>query len=512
MKIYEKAPQRKIEDIAVLNTNLARTLQKQGKYTEAGVLLKRALNIFEDVEGPDGESVAVALFSLSFLYYVQGNFAEAESLCRRSLAIRQTAYGLDHPNVALDLLHLATLYTSQGKYVEADSLYRRSFEIFENVYETEHRSIATTYNNYGLLLRAQSKYTEAGQLFRRAIEISEKILGPTHYSVATHLNHLADLCSEQGRYSIADSLVRRCLEIREKSFGADYPDVARSLNSLAQIRFLAGGEEFNTVLPIIERAIRIWNSTTESPTQRIKACALRAQLRRQQGDWNAATADLAEALRSAESLRPQIGGGEETRAGFFEQYSDYFNWMVAWQLEAGRVEKFAERSRARVMLDQLAAGKIDLRNCIPDDIRTPLEKRETDAKARLAEYQQRFSLLRSRKDLSDRETARQLVKLQDSLKVPDRDYQQVYEEIKNASPLWRDLITSGGQPVSLASIQHELVSKSSLMLLYQVGNDSSYLFIVPPAGQQPEVMALQITVRHAPVLNVKAGPLKSSDL
>ena len=287
-----------------------------------------------------------------------------------------------------------------------------------------------------------------------------------------------------------------------------------SLYGLAGL-YYKQGKDVDATLPLMERAIRIVDATTGNPDLRIKAYAWRARMRKQKGDMPGALSDLIAALHSAEKLRPQVGGGEETRAGFFERYTDHFNRMVAWQLEVGQIEpalEYAERGRARVMLDQLAAGQVDLRNRIPEDIRVSLEKRETDAKARLAEYQQRMTRLRSRKDLSAEERNRQTAALQDSLRLADRDYQQVYEKIKQASPLWHDLITSGGQPVTMADVQNRLVPENGLMLLYQIGNEGSHLFVIPAAGQKPEAMPLQVPDNLAAVLQVEAGPLKSTAL
>jgi hypothetical protein len=293
--------------------------------------------------------------------------------------------------------------------------------------------------------------------------------------------------------------------IDEQALGPDHPNVANSLYNLSRVIFFTDKEKLGTSLLLIEQAIRLLDATTGYPDWRISAYVLRAVLRKQNGSLDGAISDLSEALRSAEKLRPQIGGGEETRAGFFGKYSDDFNRMVAWQLEAGQIEKaieYAERGRARVLLDQLATNQVDLRISIPADMRAHLEKREIDTKAYLAEYQQRINKTRSRKDLPEEEKQRQIAALQDSLRIADRDYQHIYEEIKNASPLWRNLITSSGQPVALTTIQSELIPKNGLMLLYQIGKEESHLFSIPPDGLQPEALPLQITDKTASILGV----------
>jgi len=498
-------------DVAESLNNLAWLYNAQGKYAEAELLYRRSLKIGEKTHGPNHPGVAVSLNNLAALYWEHGKYTDAEPLYQRSLKIWEKTLGANHPDVAHGLNNLAVLYKAQGKYAEAESLYKSSLAIWKKALGPDHPRVALSLNNLANLYKDQGKYDEAEPLYQRSLKIWEK--GSNHSNVALSLNNLATLYRDKGKYAEAESLFRRSLEIRERTLGPNHPDVAQSLNNLAGLCWKQS--KYAEAESLIERAIRFWDTTTGYPDRRTIAYALRARLRKQKGDLEGALADLTEALRLAEALRPQIGGGDETRAGFYEQHSEYFNLMVAWQLETGQIEKaleYAERGRARVLLDQLATSQIDLRNSIPTDIRVPLEKRETDAKARLAKYRQRITLLRSRKDLSNEEKQRQIAVLEDSLRLADRDYQQVYEEVKNASPLWRDLITSSGQAVPLAEIQSRLISENGLMLLYQIGKEGSYLFVIPAAGQKPEVMSLQIPEDVAAALQVEAGPLKSTAL
>ncbi|MGH7599722.1 MAG: tetratricopeptide repeat protein, partial [bacterium] len=513
LEIREKTLGPNHTDVAVSLNNLAMLYHYQGKYAEVEPLYRRSLEMREKTLGPNHPSVAVSLNNLAMLYDNQGKYAEAEMFHRRALEIREKTLGPNHPDVAQSFNNLAVLYTNQGKYGEAETFNRRALEIWEKTLGPNHPDVAVSLNNLAWLYNNQGKYAEAEPLHERALTIREKALGPNHPDVAFSLNNLAWLYYAEGKYAEAEPLYKRALTIHEKALGPDHAKVAFSLNNLARLYNDQG--KYAEAESLINQAIHIWEATTGFPHWRVSAYTLRARLRKQKGNLQDALSDLADVLRSAEKLRPQIGGGEETRAGFFEKYADHFNRMVAWQIEAGQIEKafeYAERGRSRVLLDQLAVGQIDLRSSIPPDIRASLEKREINAKVRLAEFQQRINLMRSRKDLSDDERTKQITVLQDSLRVADRDYQEVYEEIKNASPLWRGLITSSGQPVGLATIQRELVPNNGLMLLYQISKEGGYLFVIPSGDQKPEVMPLQVHDAAAETLGVEAGPLTSTKL
>ena len=465
--------------------------------------------------GPDHLDVAISLNNLALLYQDQGKYAEAELLHERSLKIREKTLGSEHRDVAVSLGNLAQLYSAQGKVAEAETLCKRSLTVSEKVLGQDHPGVAISLNTLAVLYLASGKSAEAESLHKKCLVIWEKTRGPEHPYVASSLNNLGLVYSVQGRYTEAELLYRRSLAIREKIFGPNHPDVANSCNNLAQTMFLEGGEKLSNVLLFVERSIHILNATDAYPDRRINAYTLRARLHKQNGALDNALSDLIRALRSIEVLRPQISSGEETRAAFFEQYSNHFNRMVAWQLEAGQIEKaleYAERGRARVLLDQFAASNIDLRNSIPAETRASLEQRETEAKARMAEFQQRIKLLPSRKDLSKEQKSHETAVLQDSLRIAERDYQQVYEEIKSASPLWREVITSSGQPIDLVTAQNQLVPAKGLLLLYQIGTEESFVFVIPPAAEKAEALALKISSKAAAQLGVKVGSLKASDL
>jgi len=504
-------------EVAITLNDLARIYSNTDRFTEAEALYQRTLTIKEKNFGQEHREIASLLndWAISF-YHAKGNYAGEEMLLRRSLAIWEKTFGPDDIRVAQSLNNLANVYTTQGRYAEAEPMLRRMLAIYDHGRGPATNFVATGLNSLASLYLKQGKLNEAEPILLRALAIREKALGPDHPDLAIILDNLAELFRVQNKHNDADSLLQRTLAIREKALGADHTAVAKNLNALARTMYLDGGEKQQTALPLIERAIRIWDANRVYPEWRVDAYALRGRWRKQMGDQMGALNDLSEALRSAEKLRPQVGGGEETRAGFFEKYDDHFDEMVAWQLEAGQMEEaleYAERGQARALLDQLAVAQIDLLNSIQDkNKRISLSKRQSAAKARMAEYQQRQNVLASRKDLSAEEKSQQSAALKDSLELATKEYEQVWEEIKLASPLWQNMMTSGGQPVALTAVQQSLIPEKSLMLLYQIGKEQSHLFVIPPGIQKPEVVPLQFTTEDTSILQVKVGPLTSADL
>ncbi|MDH5235980.1 MAG: CHAT domain-containing protein, partial [Gemmatimonadota bacterium] len=284
---------------------------------------------------------------------------------------------------------------------------------------------------------------------------------------------------------------------------------ATTLIGFARAQRAAGGIGADSALALLDRAVAAFEAAP-SYAGGVSAFVSRARLRKERGDERGALADLEEALTAVDEQRARVGGDEETRAHYMESFSSLFAEMVSWKLEAGDTTgafDYAERGRARALLDQLAAGKIDLRSSIPDEERPALERREADAQSRLAELQQRITLLRSRGDLPATERSARIGVLDDSLHTAEEAYQQVYADIKNASPLWRDEITSGGRPASLQEIQRSVVPADGMLVSYQIGERQSFVFVVPPRGGHPQAFPLTVSDSAAAVLGIGAGEL-----
>ena len=109
----------------------ASTLYRQGKYDQAVVVAKKALEVAEREFGPEHPDVATSLNNLAGLYHAQGQYAAAEPLLKRSLAIWEKVLGPEHPDVATSLENISALYTKMGKTEETKMLADRAAKIRE---------------------------------------------------------------------------------------------------------------------------------------------------------------------------------------------------------------------------------------------------------------------------------------------------------------------------------------------------------------------------------------------
>ena len=63
--------------------------------------------------------------------FFQGRYAEAEVQARKAVELSEVKYGPNNPNTALRLSIRAKVYHAQRRFAEAESLYKRVLVIFE---------------------------------------------------------------------------------------------------------------------------------------------------------------------------------------------------------------------------------------------------------------------------------------------------------------------------------------------------------------------------------------------
>jgi CHAT domain-containing protein/tetratricopeptide (TPR) repeat protein len=213
--------------------NLATLYYETGDYDKSEPLFRRALTILEKAKGPDDPATANALNNLALLYDAKNDYAQEERLLQRALAIRERALGPDHPDTAVTRSNLGVLYDTLGDPTRAETYYRRALASLEKSKGPDHPDTATALNNLASLYRHRGDYPQAEQFYQRALAINERALGPNHPTLASALDNVAQLYFLKGDTARAETFYRRALAIRERALGAEHPDVAESLGNLA---------------------------------------------------------------------------------------------------------------------------------------------------------------------------------------------------------------------------------------------------------------------------------------
>lgn len=250
--------------------NVSRILEKLAAYrvgalaafSDARLLLERAVAIREKAFGPNHPQTASYLNNLGYLLAQQGDFAGARPYYERAIAISEDALGPDHPETAASLNNLASLLDAQGDLAGARPLYERALAIAEKAFGPDDPDTALSLNNLGYLLKQQGDLVGARVYYERALAIREKALGPDHPDTARSLNNFGSLLQDNGELVEARSCYERGLAIREKVLGSNHPDTAKSLNNLGSLLRVLGDP--TAAQPLYDRALAIHEKTLGS--------------------------------------------------------------------------------------------------------------------------------------------------------------------------------------------------------------------------------------------------------
>jgi tetratricopeptide (TPR) repeat protein/transcriptional regulator with XRE-family HTH domain len=246
--------------LASLAYKVAQYLRACGRYPDVEPLLRRALHIREQMQGPNHSEVGHILTAFATLSWNQGKFAEAEPLHQRAVQIQECALGPNHLQMAGALNHLALLYWYQGRYREAEPLMQRVLQIHEHSQEPGHPRMAKVLNDLGGLYYEQGKYREAEPLLHQALAMLERALGPAHPQMALPLLNLANLYCEQSKYLEVEALLQRALQIQETALGPTHPEMVHIFHALADLcyhqqRYAEAESRYQQTLQIMESTL-----------------------------------------------------------------------------------------------------------------------------------------------------------------------------------------------------------------------------------------------------------------
>lgn len=179
-----------------------------------------ALGMSRQISGEESAEVANILSGLGMLYLLQyGAFERAEPILKRALEVRQNVFGHDHPQTAQSLENLAALARFRGNPQVAEQLCHQALAIRQQKLGPYHPDIAQNYQALAVLANDQGRADEAEQLYREALvgyQYSGGLESPDYLLL---LSNVADFLRIRGRADEADtydhqfeSTVKRILE------------------------------------------------------------------------------------------------------------------------------------------------------------------------------------------------------------------------------------------------------------------------------------------------------------
>ncbi len=431
----------------------------------------------------DPATIARALNNIGNVYYKRGDFATALANYGRSLELQQSAG--NELSVAQTVNNIGSIYYEQRDYEQAREYFARSLSLAEKV--GDKRGAANTLNNLGDIAREGGDFAKALDYYGRSLAASESI--NFKLGVARALNNLGGVYLYQSNAPRALEYLRRSLALYE-SVGEKHGLAIANYN-VGRAFFLIGDRARS-----LDHAARAISLGHEAGNQKAVA-----QAQTLTGDLLLATGRGAAAARRAfedaiantEQMRADAVGGETERQRFFENKTAPYESMIkllAANGEPAEAFAYAERAKARVLLDVLQGGRHDVTKSMTVGERAD-EQRLRGEITHLNQQVVREGALRQ-------PDAARLAAVKTELARARLGYEAFRTALYAAHPALREQRGESRQP-SAAESAALLPDDRSAALEFAVTDDTTYLFVLTRAAGKPVLKVYPIAVKRSDI-------------
>jgi CHAT domain-containing protein/tetratricopeptide (TPR) repeat protein len=487
--------------LARVMNNLAVVELGAGSLNESKDLLEQALKSRLARLKGDDDRIAATYANLATVFLAKGDYARALQQLNQSIEIYRS-HSDDQQALSKSLLNRALIYRGQGLFKDALADCHEALDIFQSKFGLDSPGAVPFFNTFASLCIAQRDYPAAAEQTQNAWQLcvknhleNEPVAGATLYQKARIEYKLRDTPAAERDWN-------KALAIQQKA--GQTLQAARTLNYLADIA--AGRKDIAQAEKQYRHALEMQGSELAYPRMFFVTNCNLAEILYSQNKTNNAIQLVQNAVKVIETPRAGAIGGEAERAESFADFDKAFDLLVSWNLKLGRVEDAfaaAEQGRNRTFLDQLSLAGVDLRDTLTGPEGAKLRERERVLRSKFATLQ---AEARTKLAAGPADT---LIKKLSETQV---EYAKVLAEIHNASAYYRDRLTPGNNLKSLQLVQQKLAELDSMMLFYYAGAKESFLLVIGPSGQQPEVFPLTVPDDLAKSMSVAAGPVTRESL
>jgi CHAT domain-containing protein len=420
------------EGMYITLSNIGNVHHQRGSYLRALESYRRSLLVSEQLGSKYHPST---LQSIGALHHEQMNYELALEFFGQARALFEQS-GNKH-SAALALVSIGAVHLRLGDYAQALAYSQEALEMAEGTGSKER--IVDALVNIGVAHRGLGDHARALEYFRRALEATDG-MGSKEGGVSV-LNNISAVALDQGRHADALAAAERAAAAA-REIGIDY---------------------------------RLWPAL------------LRVGLAHKAlGRHDEARRALEESVSVIEGMRAQVAGGERERQRFFEGKLWPYNALVelsAARKDWGAAFAWAERAKARVLLDVLQRGRVNVTGAM-----TAAEReRERRVRSDLVALNNQIAQ-ESRKAKPDGARQAELEARRQKARLA---YEAFRTTLYAAHP---ELKVERGEvsPVSVEEAGALLPDAQSALVEYVVSEDEAFLFVLTKAGAARAPAALKV--------------------
>ncbi len=365
-------------------------LAKQGEHDRALASFEKSLQIRRTLNKP--LDVAKTLNNIANIYQYKAQYdrcltANEESLRIKQQLLQQAPHDVDLKKaVATSNVNLGLLHKFLGNLPLAIQHYQQGLKLHQEL--GNQGESATALNNLGVVYFEQGLGDRALAHYQQALQQNTAAGKADLEQKAQSLNNLGQVHLHNKNYALAMEACRESLRLRE-SLG-NQEKIARTKMHLARI-FLAQ-KDYAEALQLAQESAQL--SAQKLPENYWSARSIAGQALLQQNQLAPAQLAFAEAIAIIEKLRTQAAISAEIKQRFFENKVTPYLAMVDIFVAQNRPLEalaYAERTKARVLLDLIASRSNESVNPAAINAAQPITLAETeallpDAKTALLEF------------------------------------------------------------------------------------------------------------------------------
>ena len=398
--------------------NMAIIYGRRGDYLQALALLKKTYDMHEP--SGDKRALSIDLIDIGNVFLWQGDYAQSENYFQRSLATAESG-GLK-PLMAYALGDLGRLADFRGDLPDAIAKYEKSLAICNEVGDKVCASNALSF--IGSISSELGNQAKAIDYFRKSLEMYQAMSGGGEQTF--NLARLAGAYNRKG-------------------------DFAEALRTAAE-------------------AVRLAENSG------IREAAWRAHLeagKAYQGLHESARAEreLAQSITTIEEIRLNVAGAETEQENFFEDKLEPYHRMLGVLVAAKRDREafqFAERAKARVLVDVLKNGRTQLAELMTAEERD----RDRDLRIKLASLNARLM----RANQAPAPDAGLVSRLSAELEQARLAYSGYETALYAQHPQWK-LQSGAVEPVTLEQALQLTPEADAAFVEFVVTDDTLYTFV-----------------------------------
>ncbi len=467
------------------------------------------------------------------LYISSGEYQEALNEYDKVLAIepkiddpRLPAITLTYPHLrAITLTYIANVYSTLGEYQKSIDNLTQAKKIFDKI--GDRAQVARTYQNIGNIYLYQSLKDDnplpqelcksAEDCYTKALNLSHE-LGDTWLELSM-LQSIVKVNVTSNKYEEAEEAEKSARQIfslskaqgysmfqaiayneiarvyqasRNYQKALDYSDQALKLYQKLQLRDGEAGtlgnigktykslRQYKQAIDAHNKELALWDKLSDKINQ-AEAHYNIAVNQSMVGNDSQALRGMEQTIAITEGIRSKVDS-QELRTSYFATVQKYYEFYIDLLMQLHKKDPtkvcefktkdlnikdrcdavalhMSERARARSLVELLTEANANIR----EGIKPELLKRERDLQQRLDALEKQIL------KLDNEDIKQQINKFRD-------DYQQLRTEIRRQSPRYAAL--KFPEPLTLKEIQQKVLDDDTLLLIYSLGEERSYLWLV----------------------------------